>query len=145
MHPTSEILAVKNRRQFRVYVRGRLPSFGNGARTLAEGHEPDLLEARNDLRGRNKPNHGVQNRSNSTMKTTRFEAAINSKISQWEHAAEVSAARAIQAGRLAVLVTYPTGLQMMRFAEPFKGCGMHYEVSVETWKTLTANGGKVFA
>ena len=62
--------------------------------------------------------------------------AVQGKRNQWDREAQINACRAIQAGRAAFLVTYPTGKQAMRFAEPYKDYGMHYEVSPETWAKL---------
>jgi len=61
---------------------------------------------------------------------------VDEKRSQWDQEAAISAARAIKSGKTACLVTYPSGLKMMRFAEPFREYGMHYEVSPETWASL---------
>lgn len=70
---------------------------------------------------------------------TYLERSVVSKRRQWNREAEISACRAIRSGKTATLVTYPSGLKMMRFAEPFKECGMHYEVSPETWAQLQSN------
>ena len=76
---------------------------------------------------------------NNQMKT-----AVKAKLGQWDREAAISAARAIQAGKTAALVTYTTGLQMMRFATPYAECGMHYEVSPQVWDTLVSTGGKIY-
>lgn len=73
----------------------------------------------------------------------KFESLVKSKLTQWEGEASISAARAMQAGVEAKLVVYPSGLKMMRFSEPFKEYGMHYEVAPEVWERIKANGGKV--
>jgi len=64
----------------------------------------------------------------------RIEKMVNDKLSQWDREAALNARRAKAQGRQAVLVTYPTGLQMMRFAEPFADFGMHYEVPAQVWE-----------
>lgn len=64
---------------------------------------------------------------------SKLHRAVQEKVSQWDREAEVNAKRAILLGRSGTLVTYPSGKQMVRFAEPFKDFGMHYEVSVECW------------
>jgi hypothetical protein len=84
-------------------------------------------------------------KTNCTNKQTRLEAGINAKLNQWGREAAINAARAMRAGCKAVLVTYPTGLQMMRFAQPFADYGMHYEVPANVWNEIAANGGKVVA
>ena len=67
---------------------------------------------------------------------TRLQAMCNEKMNQWAGEAEINAMRAKKAGLTAELVTYPTGLQMMRFAEPFKEYGMHYEVTPKVWEAI---------
>ena len=74
----------------------------------------------------------------------RLEAGVAETMDRWAGEAEMCAARAMKAGRKAVLVEYPTGLLMMRFAEPFTDFGMHYEVPPEVWARLKSNGGKVY-
>lgn len=73
---------------------------------------------------------------------TRLQAACDEKIAQWNKEAMIAARRAQQKGIEARLVIYPTGLEMMRFAEPFTDFGMHYEVTPEVWDFLK-NGGKI--
>ena len=76
---------------------------------------------------------------------TRLQAMCNEKIGQWSKEAMINAKRAQLKNIEAKLVKYPTGLQMMRFAEPFgKDFGMHYEVTPEVWDYLK-NGGKINA
>lgn len=65
-----------------------------------------------------------------------LEKAIDEKMAQWDREALINAKRAKAMGKTAVLVTYPTGLQKMRFGEPFQQFGMHYEVSPEIWNSL---------
>lgn len=67
---------------------------------------------------------------------TRLQAMCNEKKNQWADEAEINARRAKAKGIEAKLIVYPTGLQMMRFAEPFKEYGMHYEVTPEVWKVI---------
>ena len=67
------------------------------------------------------------------------------KISQWRREAEIAASRAIQKGIKAWDVVYPSGIHMKRFAEPFSGFGMHYEIDPETWDSLVESGGVVAA
>jgi hypothetical protein len=69
-------------------------------------------------------------------KSNRLQAAIDEKIGQWDREAAISAAHAVRAGKTGFLVTYPTGLQMIRFAEPFEEYGMAYEVSPEVWNQI---------
>jgi len=64
---------------------------------------------------------------------------VKAKQTQWSNEAKVSAARAILQGRTGTLVQYQTGMKMVRFAEPFKDFGMHYEVTPEVWSELTGN------
>ena len=72
---------------------------------------------------------------------TRLQAMCDEKICQWNREAMINAKRAQLQKIEAQLVEYPTGLQMMRFAEPFgKDFGMHYEVTPEAWNYLK-NGG----
>ena len=67
----------------------------------------------------------------------RIEQLVNAKISQWNKEAMMNAQRAIKKNIEAQKVQYPTGLKMMRFAEPFsKEFGMHYEVTPEAWEYL---------
>ena len=73
---------------------------------------------------------------------TRLQAMCNEKISQWNKEAMIAAKRAQLKNIEAQLVTYPTGLQMMRFAEPFAEFGMHYEVTPDVWEYLK-NGGEI--
>ena len=61
---------------------------------------------------------------------------VDEKTSQWANEAEINARRAKAKGSEAKLIEYPTGLQMMRFAEPFKEYGMHYEVTPEVWEAI---------
>jgi len=75
---------------------------------------------------------------------TRLQAMCNEKIGQWNKEAMINAKRAQLKNIEAKLVEYPTGLQMMRFAEPFKDFGMHYEVTPEVWDYLK-NGGMIYA
>ena len=71
---------------------------------------------------------------------TRLQAACDEKISQWNTEAAINAQRAQAKGIQAKLIEYPTGLQMMRFAEPFSNeFGMHYEVTPEVWDSLKAS------
>jgi hypothetical protein len=78
------------------------------------------------------------------MKTTRLDLAISQKLEAWDNEATISAARAIQQGHTAQLVTYPSGMQAMRFAEPFTTYGMHFEVSPSVWESLVATGGRIY-
>lgn len=73
----------------------------------------------------------------------RLTSAVANKLSQWENEATVNAGRAFKAGHSAVLIEYPSGLQMMRFAEPYKDYGMHFEVRPEIWANIVANNGRV--
>ena len=68
----------------------------------------------------------------------RLEYAANQKLSQWDREAFVNAVRAFRSGKTGSIVTYPTGKQMVRFAEPFKEFGMHYEVSVDAWNSISS-------
>jgi len=61
---------------------------------------------------------------------------VGEKINQWANEAEINARRARAKGIEAKLIEYPTGLQMMRFAEPFKEYGMHYEVTPVVWEAI---------
>ena len=61
---------------------------------------------------------------------------VDEKMNQWANEAEINARRAKAKGIEAKLIEYPTGLQMMRFAEPFKEYGMHYEVTPEVWQAI---------
>ena len=61
---------------------------------------------------------------------------VDEKTNQWTREAEINARRAKAKGIEAKLIEYPTGLQMMRFAEPFKEYGMHYEVTPEVWQAI---------
>ena len=61
---------------------------------------------------------------------------VDEKTSQWANEAKKNAMRAKAKGIEAKLIEYPTGLQMMRFAEPFKEYGMHYEVTPEVWQAI---------
>lgn len=74
---------------------------------------------------------------------TRLESMVNDKLLQWSNGAMCAAKRAQILGVEAILVEYPTGLQMMRFAEPFGAYGMFYEVTTEQWDYLK-NGGKLY-
>jgi hypothetical protein len=74
-----------------------------------------------------------------------IKTAVKAKLAQWDREATLSAARAIKTGKAAVLVTYPTGLEMMRFAEPFTDCGMHYEVPPQVWAALVETNGTIYA
>jgi transposase len=65
-----------------------------------------------------------------------IQRAIDEKMSQWDREALINAKLAKAMGKSAVLVTYPTGLQKMRFGEPFQQFGMHYEVSLEIWNSI---------
>ena len=67
---------------------------------------------------------------------TRLQAMCNEKMNQWANEAEINARRAKAKDIEAKLIEYPTGLQMMRFAEPFKEYGMHYEVTPEVWEAI---------
>ena len=67
---------------------------------------------------------------------TRLQAMCNEKTDQWTNEAKINAMRAKAKGIEAKLIEYPTGLQMMRFAEPFKEYGMHYEVTPEVWEAI---------
>ena len=69
---------------------------------------------------------------------SKLEKLVKSKIASWDVEAEINATRAVMQGRTGVLVTYPSGKQMVRFAEPFKDFGMHYEVTVECWKKVVS-------
>ena len=71
------------------------------------------------------------------MKTNRLQAGIIETSSRWDKEAKISAMRAHKSGRLAKLVVYPTGLRMMRFADPFTDYGMHYEVSEAVWSEIS--------
>ena len=77
------------------------------------------------------------------MNISRLQAGIEQTNDRWNREASIAACQAIQAGRKARLVVYPTGLKMMRFAEPFTGNGMHYEVHLNVWNQLVADGGKI--
>lgn len=59
---------------------------------------------------------------------------VDEKTNQWTNEAKINAMRAKSKGIEAKLIEYPTGLKMMRFAEPFKEYGMHYEVPPEVWE-----------
>ena len=61
---------------------------------------------------------------------------VDEKTNQWANEAEINARRAKAKGIEAELIEYPTGLQMIRFAEPFKEYGMHYEVTPEVWQAI---------
>ena len=61
---------------------------------------------------------------------------VGEKINQWANEAEINARRARAKGIETKLIEYPTGLQMMRFAEPFKEYGMHYEVTPVVWEAI---------
>ena len=61
---------------------------------------------------------------------------VGEKINQWANEAEINARRARAKGIEAKLIEYPTGLQMMRFAEPFKEYSMHYEVTPVVWEAI---------
>jgi len=67
---------------------------------------------------------------------TRLQEMCNEKMNQWKNEAEINARHAKPKGIEAKLIVYPTGLQMMRFAEPFKEYGMHYEVTPEVWEAI---------
>ena len=73
----------------------------------------------------------------------RLTVGCNDKLAQWENEAIINAGRAFKAGRSATLVEYPSGLQMMRFAEPYKDYGMHFEVRPEVWAAIVANNGNI--
>lgn len=79
------------------------------------------------------------------MKKPFFERQVDQKLDQWKSEATIAAADAVQKSKEATLVIYPSGLRMMRFAEPNTDYGMHYEVAPEVWQALLANGGKVIA
>lgn len=70
------------------------------------------------------------------MKTNRLQAGIIETTSRWNKESKISAIRAHKSGRTAKLVVYPSGLRMMRFAEPFTDHGMHYEVPESVWSGI---------
>lgn len=75
---------------------------------------------------------------------TELQGMVENKLTQWDAEKVAAAGRAIAAGSTATLVQYPTGLQMMRFAEPYTDFGMHFEVDPETWSDLTSRPEPVF-
>jgi hypothetical protein len=75
---------------------------------------------------------------------TRLEAGVSDTLARWDIEAELAAARAFKAGRTPVLVTYPTGKQMVRFAEFGGEYGVRNEVRPEVWDRLVRNNGKVY-
>lgn len=70
----------------------------------------------------------------------RLEVGIEEVMVRWDREAMIAAAIAYKKGVHAVLVTYPTGKQMMRFCQPYS-CGMHYEVEPEGWNYIVRNNG----
>ena len=79
------------------------------------------------------------------MKSKELKRLVTAKLEQWGREAMIAAGRAIMQGKTATLITYPSGLKKMRFAEPFTDFGMHYEVSPDAWSALIATGGKVIS
>lgn len=77
----------------------------------------------------------------NTSNKSVLEQAVRVKLGQWKKEALIAASRALRDGKQASVFTYPTGLKMMRFAEPFTDYGMHYEVEVEAWNLLVKNKG----
>ena len=77
----------------------------------------------------------------------RLEAGVIEKLNQWDMEAAICACRAFRRGGAgaAVMVTYPTGLSMMRFAEPLSGCPAWGEVTVEVWTEIVKNNGKLYS
>lgn len=67
----------------------------------------------------------------------KLQQSLDNKLAQWDRESVQSAQRAMREGRKAHLVQYPTGLLRMRFAEPFADYGMHYEVPVEVWESIS--------
>lgn len=68
--------------------------------------------------------------------------SIRYKLQQWNAEAEIAAARAIQQGKEGTLVTYPTGLQRVRFT---LNDGHKSEVAPNVWEVLKRNGGIVYS
>lgn len=78
------------------------------------------------------------------FKSSKLEAEVSAKLSQWEKEAAISACKAIQMGIKASLVQYPSGMRVMRFAEYGGQFGMVNEVRPEVWELLVKNGGKIY-
>ncbi|MCK9615830.1 MAG: hypothetical protein M0R48_10145 [Candidatus Omnitrophica bacterium] len=74
------------------------------------------------------------------MNRNRLEVGINEVMNRWCQEAMICAAIAFKKGVKAVLVTYPTGKQMMKFCQPYS-CGMYYEVEPEGWEYIVRNNG----
>ena len=70
---------------------------------------------------------------------TKIQKMVSAKLSQWDSEAVIAATRAARMGRRAIVVTYPSGMEMARFAEPFSDFGMHYEVAPAVWNAITGN------
>ena len=62
------------------------------------------------------------------------------KLEQWAIESAVLSSRAMAQGVPTTIVTYPTGLQMVRFTLQ---CGTTREVKLAIWELVQKDGGKV--